>query len=120
MLKELFEQLDHPSSEYRGAPFWSWNGKLDPEELRKQIRVMHDMGMGGCLPQRPPQIPLLGIGTSTLDLTPWSHLIIPTRDRPLARPFHPLVASVSRRSHEQSEGEDGSLSRPSKSQVANR
>ena len=27
MLKELFEQLDHPSSEYRGAPFWSWNGQ---------------------------------------------------------------------------------------------
>ena len=47
MLKELFEQLDHPSSEYRGAPFWSWNGRLDPEELRKQIRVMRDMGMGG-------------------------------------------------------------------------
>jgi hypothetical protein len=47
MLRELFEQLGHPSSEYRGAPFWSWNGKLDPEELRKQIRVMRDMGMGG-------------------------------------------------------------------------
>jgi len=47
MLNDLIKQLDNPSSEYRGAPFWSWNGKLDPEELRKQIRVMRDMGMGG-------------------------------------------------------------------------
>ena len=32
---------------FRSAPFWAWNGKLAPEEVRRQIRVMHDMGMGG-------------------------------------------------------------------------
>ena len=47
LLNDILEQLDRPSSEYRGAPFWSWNGKLKPEELREQIRVMKDMGMGG-------------------------------------------------------------------------
>ena len=47
MLHDLIKQLNNPTSEYRGAPFWSWNGTLDPEELRKQIRVMRDMGMGG-------------------------------------------------------------------------
>ncbi|MBL8028589.1 MAG: hypothetical protein JNL74_19345 [Fibrobacteres bacterium] len=37
----------NPGSEYRGKPFWAWNGKLEPEELRRQIRLMKDMGLGG-------------------------------------------------------------------------
>ena len=32
---------------YRPAPFWSWNEKLEPEELRRQIREMHRVGLGG-------------------------------------------------------------------------
>ncbi|HID07480.1 MAG TPA: hypothetical protein EYP10_10075, partial [Armatimonadetes bacterium] len=32
---------------FRGAPFWSWNDKLDPQELRRQIRAMHKGGLGG-------------------------------------------------------------------------
>ncbi len=32
---------------FRGAPFWSWNDKLDPEELRRQIRQFHQQGLGG-------------------------------------------------------------------------
>lgn len=35
-----------PGSQYRGKAFWAWNGKLDPEELRKQVRVFHKMGLG--------------------------------------------------------------------------
>lgn len=42
--RELFE---NPTSEYRGAPFWAWNGKLDREELARQIRIFRKMGMGG-------------------------------------------------------------------------
>ena len=34
-------------SAFRGAPFWSWNDKLDPEELRRQIRAMQKGGLGG-------------------------------------------------------------------------
>ncbi|MCL1910572.1 MAG: hypothetical protein FWG05_06535, partial [Kiritimatiellaeota bacterium] len=34
-----------PSS--RGAPFWAWNAKLSPAELRRQIRTMKQMGLGG-------------------------------------------------------------------------
>lgn len=30
-----------------GAPFWAWNGKLDPEILKKQIRIFKKMGFGG-------------------------------------------------------------------------
>jgi len=36
-----------PPSIYRSAPFWSWNDRLDPERLSRQIRQMHSAGMGG-------------------------------------------------------------------------
>ena len=32
---------------YRSAPFWAWNSAIDPTEVRRQIRIMHDMHMGG-------------------------------------------------------------------------
>ena len=34
-------------SAYRPIPFWSWNDRLDPETLRRQIRDMKRLGMGG-------------------------------------------------------------------------
>ncbi|MBQ8753469.1 MAG: hypothetical protein IJZ19_00390 [Lentisphaeria bacterium] len=34
-------------NKYRPAPFWSWNDKLEPEELRWQIREMAKAGLGG-------------------------------------------------------------------------
>lgn len=43
----VFDEFAHPSSAYRGMPFWAWNGKLEREELRRQIRVLQRMGMGG-------------------------------------------------------------------------
>lgn len=42
--KELFE---NPSSEYRGTPFWAWNGKLDDSILSEQIQNFKKMGLGG-------------------------------------------------------------------------
>ncbi len=47
MLKKLINELKNPGSKYRGAPFWAWNGELETDELRKQIRYMHKMGLGG-------------------------------------------------------------------------
>lgn len=41
------KQFKNPSNEFRGKPFWSWNGKLEKEELLRQIDVLHEMGMGG-------------------------------------------------------------------------
>lgn len=41
---ELFK---NPTSEYRGTPFWAWNCKLDKDELRRQIDVFKEMGLGG-------------------------------------------------------------------------
>lgn len=36
-----------PTSEYRGAPFWSWNCKLNEDLLRRQIGYLKEMGFGG-------------------------------------------------------------------------
>lgn len=30
-----------------GAPFWAWNGKLEPEILKEQIHTFKEMGFGG-------------------------------------------------------------------------
>lgn len=42
--EELFK---HPTSEYRGAPFWAWNCKLDKDVLLEQIEFLKEMGFGG-------------------------------------------------------------------------
>jgi hypothetical protein len=47
MNKAFLEEFANPSNAYRAAPFWAWNGRLDPEELRRQIRLLRDMGTGG-------------------------------------------------------------------------
>ncbi len=39
--------FSNPTSEYRGAPFWSWNTKLEKEELLWQIEELKKMGFGG-------------------------------------------------------------------------
>ncbi len=45
---ELSDELfRHPTSEYRGTPFWSWNCKLDEKELLRQIDELREMGFGG-------------------------------------------------------------------------
>ncbi|MBP3360998.1 MAG: hypothetical protein J6N52_09110 [Clostridia bacterium] len=41
---ELFKA---PTSEYRAAPFWAWNCKLEKEELLWQIEQLKKMGFGG-------------------------------------------------------------------------
>ena len=36
----------NPTSEYRGAPFWAWNCKMNKEMLCEQIEAMKKMGFG--------------------------------------------------------------------------
>lgn len=45
--EELKRILQNPPAFYRGKPFWSWNGKLEKEELLRQIGVLNEMGFGG-------------------------------------------------------------------------
>ncbi len=44
----FMEDFANPPAAFRGKPFWSWNGLLDPEELRRQVRIFKEMGMGGA------------------------------------------------------------------------
>ena len=39
--------LKNPETKYRPIPFWSWNDKLEKEELCHQIKMMNDAGIGG-------------------------------------------------------------------------
>ncbi len=47
MKRRLLKAFKEPSSQYRGAPFWSWNDELTPEELVRQVHEMKCAGMGG-------------------------------------------------------------------------
>lgn len=47
MNEALYELFREPTAAYRGKPFWSWNGKLEKEEMLRQIHVFKEMGMGG-------------------------------------------------------------------------
>lgn len=42
--KELFEA---PGKEFRSAPFWAWNERINETESKFQIQEMADKGMGG-------------------------------------------------------------------------
>lgn len=44
---ELRGLFQCPGKDFRGAPFWSWNAKLDPKELVAQVKDMKAHGMGG-------------------------------------------------------------------------
>lgn len=37
----------YPGPEWRGKPFWCWNGKLEKRELIRQIHIIKEMGIGG-------------------------------------------------------------------------
>jgi len=39
--------FQNPPKEYRPIPFWSWNDRLQPDELRRQIGEMDSQGWGG-------------------------------------------------------------------------
>lgn len=46
-LKKLRDKFKNPPTEFRSAPFWSWNDNLSEEELARQVKDMKDKGMGG-------------------------------------------------------------------------
>jgi hypothetical protein len=37
----------NPPCEFREVPFWSWNDRLDPLELRRQVKLIEEGGWGG-------------------------------------------------------------------------
>lgn len=47
MKDNIYPLYLEPTNEYRGKPFWSWNGKLEKDELLRQVHVFKEMGFGG-------------------------------------------------------------------------
>lgn len=46
-MKKIRQKLSEIPVEYRSVPFWSWNDKLTPDELLRQIGWMKENGIGG-------------------------------------------------------------------------
>ncbi len=46
-MKKIIDEIRSLAPEYASIPFWSWNDKLEEEELRRQIRDMKSLGMKG-------------------------------------------------------------------------
>jgi len=44
---DLLESFKNPEMIYRPVPFWSWNESMEPEEIKRQIHLMAEAGMGG-------------------------------------------------------------------------
>lgn len=44
---DLLNYIKEHSADYGSIPFWSWNDKLDPDRLEKQIEDMKRLGMKG-------------------------------------------------------------------------
>jgi hypothetical protein len=44
----LFREFKDPGREYSIAPFWSWNGTLRSEELKRQMDLMMEQGIYGA------------------------------------------------------------------------
>lgn len=42
------EDFKNPSSEYRGAPFWAWNCKMEESDVSDMTDMFEEMGMGGA------------------------------------------------------------------------
>lgn len=43
----MLKEFKNPGNQYRPIPFWSWNDRLEQEEIRYQIEEMKKGGMGG-------------------------------------------------------------------------
>ena len=61
IIMSIEKNFASPSVQYRGKPFWAWNGKLEEQELRHQVRILRKMGFaGGFMHSR------VGLGTKYL------------------------------------------------------
>jgi len=46
-MDKLLTEFKTPTSQYRGKPLWAWNGKLEKDELIRQVHIVKEMGFGG-------------------------------------------------------------------------
>lgn len=46
-MKSVIDSIKKRTPSFGSIPFWSWNDKLEPEHLRRQLRDMKKLGMAG-------------------------------------------------------------------------
>ncbi len=46
-MRKIIDKISSDAGSFGSIPFWSWNDRLEPEELRRQIRDMKNLGMKG-------------------------------------------------------------------------
>lgn len=68
-MKEILKQFKNPPAAYRGKPFWAWNSRLQEKQLRRQIRIFHQMGFGGSFLHSRVGLATEYLGTEWFDLT---------------------------------------------------
>ncbi len=44
-----YELFKNPAAKYRGFPFWSWNCRLSRDNIKEQLLIFKEMGMGGVV-----------------------------------------------------------------------
>ena len=66
---ELVKQFENPGVEWRGKPFWSWNGTLREDELLRQIDIIKKMGFGGFFMHSRTGLETEYLGDEWFDLT---------------------------------------------------
>lgn len=47
MEQQWIRDFEDPPGAYRAKPFWAWNGRLEEQELLRQIDIFRQMGFGG-------------------------------------------------------------------------
>jgi len=65
----VYLKFRNPSGEFRGAPFWAWNGKLEKDELLRQVDILKKMGMGGFFMHSRTGLNTEYLGKEWMDLT---------------------------------------------------
>lgn len=68
-ISQLRKEFANPSNEWRGKPFWAWNGKLDEKELLRQVDVLDSMGFGGYFMHSRVGLQTEYLGDEWFDLT---------------------------------------------------
>ena len=65
----LYATFRDPGNEWRGKPSWSWNGRLEKDELIRQLHVFKEMGMGGAFLHSRVGLKTEYLGPEWFDLT---------------------------------------------------
>ena len=67
--RELYDSFKDPGAQWRGKPFWAWNGRLEKDELLRQLGLFQEMGMGGIFMHSRVGLQTEYLGEQWFDLT---------------------------------------------------